>query len=108
MPDDEATKPVSLLGKLLDAGFRVAVAEQVEDPAKAKGLDNMGLLLRHALRNAEAVDYLNLSVFNLPERSAVWKAAKARRARWSVAASAEDSTRLPPSGTTTSLRFLER
>jgi len=26
------------LGKLLDAGFRVAVAEQVEDPAKAKGL----------------------------------------------------------------------
>jgi len=26
------------LGKLLDAGFRVAVAEQVEDPATAKGL----------------------------------------------------------------------
>ncbi len=26
------------LGKLLDAGFKVAVAEQVEDPSKAKGL----------------------------------------------------------------------
>ena len=28
----------SYVGKLLDAGFRVAVAEQIEDPAKAGGL----------------------------------------------------------------------
>ena len=30
------------LGKLLDAGFRVAVAEQVEDPATAKGPGSPG------------------------------------------------------------------
>jgi DNA mismatch repair protein MutS len=45
--NDEVTSPMcgiphhaltSYVGKLLEAGFRVAVAEQVEDPAKAGGL----------------------------------------------------------------------
>jgi DNA mismatch repair protein MutS len=35
------------LGKLLDAGFRVAVAEQVEDPAKAKGLVKREIIRTH-------------------------------------------------------------
>ena len=35
------------LGKLLDAGFRVAVAEQVEDPAKAKGLVRREIVRTH-------------------------------------------------------------
>jgi DNA mismatch repair protein MutS len=35
------------LGKLLDAGFRVAVAEQVEDPAKAKGLVRREIVCTH-------------------------------------------------------------
>jgi DNA mismatch repair protein MutS len=35
------------LGKLLDAGFRVAVAEQVEDPAKAKGLVRREIIRTH-------------------------------------------------------------
>ncbi len=35
------------LGKLLDAGFRVAVAEQVEDPATAKGLVRRKIIRTH-------------------------------------------------------------
>ena len=35
------------LGKLLDAGFKVAVAEQVEDPAKAKGLVRREIIRTH-------------------------------------------------------------
>jgi DNA mismatch repair protein MutS len=35
------------LGKLLSAGFRVAVAEQVEDPAKAKGLVRREIIRTH-------------------------------------------------------------
>jgi DNA mismatch repair protein MutS len=35
------------LGKLLDAGFRVAVAEQVEDPATAKGLVRREIVRTH-------------------------------------------------------------
>ncbi len=35
------------LGKLLDAGYRVAVAEQVEDPAKAKGLVRREIVRTH-------------------------------------------------------------
>jgi len=35
------------LGKLLDAGFRVAVAEQVEDPAEAKGLVRREIIRTH-------------------------------------------------------------
>ena len=35
------------LGKLLDAGFRVAVAEQVEDPATAKGLVRREIIRTH-------------------------------------------------------------
>ena len=35
------------LGKLLDAGFRVAVAEQVEDPAEAKGLVRREIIHTH-------------------------------------------------------------
>jgi len=35
------------LGKLLDAGFRVAVAEQVEDPADAKGLVRREIIRTH-------------------------------------------------------------
>jgi DNA mismatch repair protein MutS len=37
----------SYLGKLLDAGFRVAVAEQVEDPATAKGLVRREIIRTH-------------------------------------------------------------
>ncbi len=35
------------LGKLLDAGFKVAVAEQVEDPSKAKGLVRREIIRTH-------------------------------------------------------------
>ena len=35
------------LGKLLDAGFRVAVAEQMEDPATAKGLVRREIIRTH-------------------------------------------------------------
>jgi DNA mismatch repair protein MutS len=35
------------LGKLLDAGFRVAVAEQVEDPSTAKGLVRREIIRTH-------------------------------------------------------------
>lgn len=37
----------SYLGKLLDAGYRVAVAEQVEDPATAKGLVRREIIRTH-------------------------------------------------------------
>jgi DNA mismatch repair protein MutS len=37
----------SYLGKLLDSGFRVAIAEQVEDPAKAKGLVRREIIRTH-------------------------------------------------------------
>ena len=35
------------LGKLLDAGFKVAIAEQMEDPAKAKGLVRREIIRTH-------------------------------------------------------------
>jgi DNA mismatch repair protein MutS len=35
------------MGKLLDAGFRVAIAEQVEDPATAKGLVRREIIRIH-------------------------------------------------------------
>jgi len=46
------------LGKLLDAGFRVAVAEQVEDPAKAKGLVRREIIRTHTPGTISATDLL--------------------------------------------------
>ena len=47
------------LGKLLDAGFRVAVAEQVEDPAKAKGLVRREIIRTHTPGTVSATDLLD-------------------------------------------------
>ena len=46
------------LGKLLDAGFRVAVAEQVEDPAKAKGLVRREIIRTHTQGTISATELL--------------------------------------------------
>ncbi len=48
----------SYLGKLLAAGFRVAVAEQVEDPATAKGLVKRELVRTHTPGTVSAADLL--------------------------------------------------
>jgi DNA mismatch repair protein MutS len=49
----------SYLGKLLEAGFRVAVAEQVEDPAKAKGLVKREIVRTHTPGTVSATDLLD-------------------------------------------------
>jgi DNA mismatch repair protein MutS len=49
----------SYLGKLLDAGYRVAVAEQVEDPAKAKGLVKREIIRTHTPGTVSATDLLD-------------------------------------------------
>ncbi len=46
------------LGKLLEAGFRVAVAEQVEDPAKAKGLVRREIVRIHTPGTVSDADLL--------------------------------------------------
>jgi DNA mismatch repair protein MutS len=64
------------LGKLLDAGFRVAVAEQVEDPAKAKGLVKREIIRTHTPGTVSASDLLDgsercfLVAFGVDEESA--------------------------------------
>jgi DNA mismatch repair protein MutS len=47
------------LAKLLDAGFRVAVAEQVEDPAKAKGLVRREIVRTHTPGTISATHLLD-------------------------------------------------
>ena len=47
------------LGKLLDAGFRVAVAEQVEDPATAKGLVRREIIRTHTPGTISDTDLLD-------------------------------------------------
>ena len=47
------------LGKLLDAGFRVAVAEQVEDPATAKGLVRREIVRTHTPGTISDTDLLD-------------------------------------------------
>ncbi len=49
----------SYLGKLLEAGFRVAVAEQVEDPATAKGLVRREIVRTHTPGTVSAADLLD-------------------------------------------------
>jgi DNA mismatch repair protein MutS len=49
----------SYLGKLLAAGFRVAVAEQVEDPATAKGLVRREIVRTHTPGTVSATDLLD-------------------------------------------------
>jgi len=49
----------SYLGKLLDAGFRVAVAEQVEDPASAKGLVRREIIRTHTPGTISDTDLLD-------------------------------------------------
>jgi DNA mismatch repair protein MutS len=49
----------SYIGKLLNAGFRVAVAEQVEDPAKAKGLVRREIIRTHTPGTVSATDLLD-------------------------------------------------
>jgi len=46
------------LGKLLEAGFRVAVAEQVEDPAQAKGLVRREIVRTHTPGTVSETDLL--------------------------------------------------
>jgi DNA mismatch repair protein MutS len=46
------------LGRLLDAGFRVAVAEQVEDPATAKGLVRREIIRTHTPGTVSETDLL--------------------------------------------------
>jgi DNA mismatch repair protein MutS len=46
------------LGKLLDAGFRVAVAEQMEDPATAKGLVRREIIRTHTPGTVSSTDLL--------------------------------------------------
>src|SRR4030042_563144 len=46
------------LGKLLDAGFRVAVAEQVEDPATAKGLVRREIVRTHTPGTVSSTELL--------------------------------------------------
>jgi DNA mismatch repair protein MutS len=48
----------SYIGKLLDAGFRVAVAEQVEDPATAKGLVRREIVRTHTPGTISETDLL--------------------------------------------------
>jgi DNA mismatch repair protein MutS len=48
----------SYVGKLLDAGFRVAVAEQVEDPATAKGLVRREIVRTHTPGTISETDLL--------------------------------------------------
>ncbi|MCP4901064.1 MAG: DNA mismatch repair protein MutS [bacterium] len=47
------------LGKLLDAGYRVAVAEQVEDPATAKGLVRREIVRTHTPGTISDADLLD-------------------------------------------------
>ncbi len=47
------------LGKLLDAGHRVAVAEQVEDPATAKGLVRREIIRTHTPGTVSSTDLLD-------------------------------------------------
>ncbi len=47
------------LGKLLDAGHRVAVAEQVEDPATAKGLVRREIVRTHTPGTVSSTDLLD-------------------------------------------------
>ncbi len=49
----------SYIGKLLDAGFRVAVAEQVEDPATAKGLVRREIVRTHTPGTISETDLLD-------------------------------------------------
>jgi DNA mismatch repair protein MutS len=51
----------SYLGKLLKAGYRVAVAEQVEDPAKAKGLVRREIVRTHTPGTVSDGDLLDPS-----------------------------------------------
>ena len=48
----------SYIGKLLDAGYRVAVAEQVEDPATAKGLVRREIVRTHTPGTVSETDLL--------------------------------------------------
>jgi DNA mismatch repair protein MutS len=48
----------SYIGKLLNAGFRVAVAEQVEDPATAKGLVRREIVRTHTPGTVSETDLL--------------------------------------------------
>jgi DNA mismatch repair protein MutS len=48
----------SYLGKLLTAGFRVSIAEQVEDPATAKGLVRREIIRTHTPGTVSATDLL--------------------------------------------------
>ena len=48
----------SYIGKLLDAGYRVAVAEQVEDPATAKGLVRREIVRTHTPGTISETDLL--------------------------------------------------
>jgi len=48
----------SYIGKLLEAGFRVAVAEQVEDPATAKGLVRREIVRTHTPGTVSSADLL--------------------------------------------------
>lgn len=49
----------SYIGKLLNAGFRVAVAEQVEDPATAKGLVRREIVRTHTPGTISETDLLD-------------------------------------------------
>jgi DNA mismatch repair protein MutS len=49
----------SYLGKLLDNGYRVAVAEQVEDPAKAKGLVRREIVRTHTPGTISSTELLD-------------------------------------------------
>jgi len=49
----------SYIGKLLDAGYRVAVAEQVEDPATAKGLVRREIVRTHTPGTISETDLLD-------------------------------------------------
>ncbi|MGA1820828.1 MAG: DNA mismatch repair protein MutS, partial [Thermoplasmatota archaeon] len=49
----------SYLGKLLGAGFRVAIAEQVEDPATAKGLVRREIVRTHTPGTVSSPDLLD-------------------------------------------------
>ncbi len=67
----------SYLGKLLAAGYRVAVAEQVEDPAKAKGLVRREIIRTHTPGTVSDADLLQgsercyLAAFSDNERPAL-------------------------------------
>ncbi len=65
----------SYVGKLLEAGFRVAVAEQVEDPATAKGLVRREIICTHTPGTISSTDLLEgtercfLAAFGADEES---------------------------------------